>query len=512
MKFHLEQKQSAASLARLDVVLIPVLCTKEGKPVRLGRFFEMLGAEDKKLITNYLALRSRKAGEAKLIRLNAAPGFVLLATETLFSEQTISLMIRRLIRTAKQEGFSVVGVHADDYGATEVGQIAPAAFCGLVASNALYAHYDFSEQFKTPPKEGWRRVANVVIYTAASAADCKAMIAHGEVIAEGVNQCRSIANMPPSDLKPEGMAEAARTVARDVAGVTVTVFDEKKLRQEGMNAILAVGQGSASPPRLIIMEYAGGKKGARPLALVGKGVTFDSGGLNLKPGESMADMHMDMSGGAAVIFALRTIAKLKLPINVVGVVPAVENMVSGFSYRQGDIIRSYGGKTIEVANTDAEGRVILADAIAYALTKKPVLIVEISTLTGAAEVALGQRVAALFVKNNKPLQDALQDIGAASGDMVWPMPLWDIHEKDVESSVADLVNLHRTGSRWGGAITGAAFLSSIAGDAAFAHIDMAPRMVTLPEEEYLSRGAAGFGVRFFTTLAARWEEVQLLVK
>jgi leucyl aminopeptidase len=512
MKFHLESRGAAALLKRLDVALIPVRCTAEGKPVSFGALFDALSAEDKKLVTNYLALRARKPGEAKLLRLNDAPGFVLLATEKAFTEQSISLMIRRTIRTAKAEGFAAVGICADDYASSEHGDVSAATTCRLIASNALYAHYDFSEQFKTPPAEGWRQVKSVVIFTTAAAKQCKEMLAYGEVVAEGVNQCRSIANMPPSDLKPEGMAEAARTVAGDVTGITVTIFDEKRLRREGMNAILAVGQGSASPPRLIVMEYAGGKKGERPLALVGKGVTFDSGGLNLKPGESMADMHMDMSGGAAVIFALRTIAKLKLPLNVIGVVPAVENMVSGFSYRQGDIIRSYGGKTIEVANTDAEGRVILADAIAYALTKKPALTVEISTLTGAAEVALGQRVAALFVKNNKPLQDALQEIGTASGDEVWPLPLWDIHEKDVESSIADLVNLHRTGSRWGGAITGAAFLSAIAGTAPFVHIDMAPRMVTLPDEEYLARGAAGFGVRFFTVLASRWEQIQSLVK
>lgn len=279
-----------------------------------------------------------------------------------------------------------------------------------------------------------------------------------------------------------------------------------------MNAILAVGGGSASPPRLVIMEYSGGKKGDKPLALVGKGVTFDSGGLNLKPGDHMADMQMDMSGGAAVIYGIAAIAKLKLPINVIGLVPAVENMVSGLSYRQGDIVKAYGGKTIEIGNTDAEGRVILADAIEYAKTKKPVLVVEISTLTGAAEVALGQRVAAIFIKNNKPLSDAMQKIGDECGDLVWPMPLWDEHEKDVEGNLADTINTHKSNSRWGGAITGAAFLSKFAGEQPFVHIDMAPRMLTLPDEEQLSRGAAGFGVRLFVTLAMQWAEVQKLVK
>jgi len=221
-------------------------------------------------------------------------------------------------------------------------------------------------------------------------------------------------------------------------------------------------------------------------------------------------MQMDMSGGAAVIYAIRAIAALKLPINVFGFIPAVENMPSGLSYRQGDIIKAYGGKTIEIGNTDAEGRVILADAIEYAKTKKPELIVEISTLTGAAQVALGQRMAALFVKNNRPLQDALQAIGEVSGDLVWPMPLFSEHEGDVEGNLADVTNTHKNSSRWGGAISAAAFLSKFAGTQPFAHIDMAPRMLTLPEEEQLSRGAAGFGVRLFVELAKQWSEIRKL--
>ncbi len=507
MKFTINAKPTAAALKSVDAILLPVWIDKSGKKPVWGKLFAELGKADQQLLAKMIA--GRKAGEAKLVRLNAAPHFAFVAAESEFNEKKLMLMIRRFVRLAKTEGFKNVAVYADDY---ERDNQEAERFCCLVSGNALYAHYDFSEMFKTAPEEGWKRVEQVTIFTHHDAKRCNEMVRYGETMGNALNECRTLANLPPSELDPEGMAEAARTVAGSTSGIKVTVFDEKKLKQEGMNAILAVGGGSDSPPRLVIMEYNGGKKGDKPLALVGKGVTFDSGGLNLKPGDHMADMQMDMSGGAAVIFALSAIAQFKLPINVIGLVPAVENMVSGTSYRQGDIVKAYGGKTIEIGNTDAEGRVILADAIEYAKTKKPALIVEISTLTGAAEVALGQRVAALFVKNNRPLQDALQKIGDESGELVWPMPLWDEHEKDVEGNLADVINTHKTGSRWGGAISGAAFLSKFAGETPFAHIDMAPRMLTLPEEEQLSRGSAGFGVRFFVTLASKWAEIQKLVK
>jgi len=306
--------------------------------------------------------------------------------------------------------------------------------------------------------------------------------------------------------------EAAQDIAKTSKKIELTIFDEARLKSEGMNAILAVGRGSVNPPRLIIMEYKGGKSNDEPLALVGKGVTFDSGGLNLKPGEGMADMHMDMSGGAAVLAAIKAIAALELPVNIVGLVPAVENMPSGTSYRQGDIIKAYGGKTIEIGNTDAEGRVIMADAIEYAKTKKPALIFTIATLTGAAVSALGMRASALFVKNNKPLQDAMQQLGEESGDRLWPLPLWDEHEKDVEGTYADVTNTSKSGSRYGWALFAAAFLSHFAKPLPFVHVDMAPRMTTIPEEEFLSKGASGYGVKLIVELATQWSKIKPIVK
>lgn len=511
MKFHINSKPDADALKHLDIVFLPVWLAKENKPLQFGGLFAELSAADQKLIQVFLRERKIKAGESHLIRLNDAPSNVFLVTETAFTEKKIVLAARRFTRRAKYDGYKTAGFFVDDY---ERDSIAVARVAAIVAENALLAHYDFSEQYKTAPNDGWRHLSSFIIFTLAGTAAVKAAIAEGELVAEAVNECRTLANFPPSELKPEGMAEAARDVAREYPAVKVTVFDEKKLKREGMNAILAVGAGSASPPRLIVMEYNGLKAGKsvrqdqeRPLALIGKGVTFDSGGLNLKPGDHMADMHMDMSGGAAVIYALKAIAGLKLPINVIGLVPAVENMPSGLSYRQGDIIKAYGGKTIEIGNTDAEGRVILADAIEYAKIKKPKLIVTIATLTGAVMVALGTRFSGLFVKEKPELATALSKVGQDSGDAVWPMPLNEDFEREVEGNLADVINTQKSGSRWGGASHGAAFLSHFAGKENFAHIDMAPRMTANADEE-LGKGAVGYGVNFFVELAKQWDAIR----
>ena len=264
-----------------------------------------------------------------------------------------------------------------------------------------------------------------------------------------------------------------------------------------MGGVLGVAQGSSEDPKFIIAEYNGGPKTQKPVVLVGKGVTFDSGGLNLKPSDSIYEMHLDMSGGAAVIHAVIAAAKLKLKCNVVALVPAVENMVSGSSYRPGDVLRSMSGKTIEVMNTDAEGRVILADALTYAERYKPRLVVDVATLTGASMVALGTRASAIFTRDEK-LEHLLRELGEKSGDYVWPLPLWDEYEEEVKGTFGDVANIGKK-DRLGGAITAAIFLYQFAKNYPWVHIDMAPRMTTI-EGEYLSKGAAGAPVRLLVKL------------
>src|SRR3989338_4656923 len=274
------------------------------------------------------------------------------------------------------------------------------------------------------------------------------------------------------------------------------------MKKLGMGGVLGVASGSTEEPRFIVMEY----KPASPLSvrgtegvivLVGKGVTFDSGGLNIKPSDHIYEMHMDMSGGAAVIHAIAAAAKLGIKRNIVGLIPAVENMPSGSRYHPGDVLKTMSGQTIEVLNTDAEGRVILADALTYAEQYKPKLVVDVATLTGAAKVALGQQASAIFSKDEKILKQ-VQELGEQSGDYVWPLPLWDEYEQEIKGTFGDWANIgKKRGS--GGAIDGAIFLYQFAKKYPWLHIDMAPRM-TANDSEYLAKGAAGAPVRLLIKL------------
>ncbi|MBI2405964.1 MAG: leucyl aminopeptidase family protein [Candidatus Harrisonbacteria bacterium] len=524
MKFNVDKHFTKSDLRRVQALLLPVWLPKDEEKAAsaprggasasrskkapktvFGQALPLLGKPDQKLIRAFVADKALKDGDVRMVKLSGAPGNLCVAAIADLSEKNFALIVRQFVRKAKSEGLKNIGIYCDDF---ERGNIFAEKIAGLAAQNALAAHFDFSEEFKTAPKEGWKKVETLTLFTYHDSRALHEELARGITLGEAMNRCRTLANYPAGEMSPEGLAEAAREVAKETKNVAVTVFDEKRLKAEGMNAILAVGKGSANPPRLIILEYKGGKDGEKPLTFVGKGVTFDSGGLNIKTGDSMEDMHLDMSGGAAVITAVGAIAKLGLPVNVMGLVPAAENMPSGLSYRQGDIIKVYGGKTIEVGDTDAEGRVILADAIEYAKTKKPALLVTIATLTGAVVIALGGRMAGLFVAGNKPLRDALEGIGEKSGDDVWPLPLNDDFEKDIEGKFADVTNTHKSNSRDGGASVAAAFLRHFAKPAPFAHVDMAPRMTAMADEEHLAKGAVGFGVRYFVELAARWEEVK----
>lgn len=296
-------------------------------------------------------------------------------------------------------------------------------------------------------------------------------------------------------MTPSVLANEARKVAAKLP-IKVKILGVSEMQKLRMGGVLGVGKGSAFPAKFIVMEYFGGKKGDAPTVLVGKGVTFDTGGINLKPGDSMLGMNMDMSGGAAVIHALAAAARLKVKKNIVVLVPAVENMPSGTSYRPGDILRSMSGKTIQVDNTDAEGRIILADALTYAKRYHPALVVDVATLTGAALVALGERASALFTQDGD-LERRFRELGERSGDYVWPLPLWDEYDAEIKGTFGDVSNLGKT--RWGGAITAAAFLKQFADGYPWVHLDIAPRM-TAVEGEYLAKGAAGAPVRLLVKL------------
>jgi leucyl aminopeptidase len=326
----------------------------------------------------------------------------------------------------------------------------------------------------------------------------------GVIIAESQNAARELSNLPPNVLSPEQLAQEARTVAREV-GLSVHVFDVPELERRKMGAILAVGGGSARPPRLIALEYApkGAKKARPALCIVGKGITFDSGGISIKPAQGMDEMKHDMSGAATVIGVLRACALLALPVRVVGVIGAAENLPDGTAYRPGDIVTAASGKTIEVLNTDAEGRVVLADALHHAKTEyEPAAIVDLATLTGACVVALGRWASGLF-GSHKGLIEALRAAGEKTGELAWPMPLLDGHKREIKSEVADIKN---SGGRNAGASTAAAFLSQFVGETPWAHLDIAgTAWTTSATGGYQPRGATGVGVRLLLEMLRNWD-------
>jgi leucyl aminopeptidase len=302
---------------------------------------------------------------------------------------------------------------------------------------------------------------------------------------------REWVSMPSNDKKPPVLAEMMKKEA-EKANLKVTLLDEKQLKQQKFGALLAVARGSESPPRLLILEYRV-PRAKKTIAFVGKGVTFDSGGINIKPSAGMDEMKTDMAGAAAVAAALIAVSRMKPKVNVVGVMPLVENMPSGSATRPGDVVKSLSGKTVEIGNTDAEGRLILIDALAYTIKKyKPNTIIDLATLTGACVVALGDKIAGVFSPNHE-LAKAIVVAGNETGERCWEMPMPEDYKELLKSDIADINNM--SSSRYGGAITAALFLADFTGDARWAHIDIAGPSYSKKPDAYGSAGGTGFGVR-----------------
>jgi len=367
-----------------------------------------------------------------------------------------------------------------------------------MAEGVHYGSYRYDE-FVTESEDG--RLAELgAVVADADAAKVRQLakgVKIGGVIGRAQSFARTIGNRPGNVMNPAELAAAARKIARETAQLTCTVFDEKQLKQKKMGGILAVGSGSVNKPRLIVLKYTpAGQKRVGTIGLVGKAITFDSGGISIKPAAHMQDMKLDMSGGAAVLGTMKAAAELKVGLNVYGIIPSAENLPSGTSYRPGDIVTTYSGKTVEVRNTDAEGRMILCDGLHYAVEQRCEVIVDIATLTGACIVALGKYKAGLMGSDGGLIKQ-LQAASAASGEKVWHMPSGDEYLEEMKSKIADLKN---TGSRWGGACTAAAFLGQFVGDVKWAHIDMAPRESIFESDKKPGGvGSTGFGVRLLTT-------------
>lgn len=316
-----------------------------------------------------------------------------------------------------------------------------------------------------------------------------------EALADGVDLARDLVNEPPNVLHPQEFAKRAQALTS--LGVDVEVLGEKEMKKLGMGALLAVGQGSERESQLVVMQWNGGKSGAAPVCIVGKGVVFDTGGISIKPAENMQDMKGDMAGAACVVGLMHALAARKAKVNAVGIIGVVENMPDGRAYRPGDILTSMSGQTIEIINTDAEGRLVLADALWYAKNRfKPKAMVNLATLTGAIIVALGQEHAGLFA-NNDELATALTEAGLATGEKVWRMPLAAEYDKLMDSTFADMKN---AGGRYAGSITAAQFLQRYVEGTAWAHLDVAGVAMSSPKTDLNRSWGSGWGVR----LLDRW--------
>jgi leucyl aminopeptidase len=370
-----------------------------------------------------------------------------------------------------------------------------------LAFGAQLRSYRF-DKYKTKEKpEKKPSLLRLTVATQAPDAATRAFLPLGEA-ATAICFTRDLVSEPANVIYPETLAARAESLRE--FGVIVEILDETKMRELGMNALLAVGQGSARPPRLAVMQWRGARSDEAPLAFVGKGVTFDTGGISIKPAAGMEDMKWDMAGSAVVLGLMRLLAARKAPVNAVGVVGLVENMPSGTAQRPGDIVASMSGQTIEVLNTDAEGRLVLADALWYCQDRfKPRLMVDLATLTGAVIVALGSHHAGLFA-NDDTLAERLLAAGKAVGELVWRLPLADSYDRDIDSDAADVKNIG--GGRAGGSIIGAQFLQRFVNSVPWAHLDIAGVTWSKKDAATVPKGATAFGVRLLDRLVAQYYE------
>lgn len=376
------------------------------------------------------------------------------------------------------------------------GGLEPEAAAQAVVEGALLGLYRFTRHKK--PEEDQKELHTLIIREA-DPSRLPAMqrgAERGRILAEATNACRDMANEPANHMTPTIMAERARDLAAS-AGLEIEVLDREQMEQRGMGGLLGVAQGSDQPPKMIVLRYRGAPASQRTLALVGKGITFDSGGISIKPSTGMEEMKGDMSGGAAVMTALWALGRLKAPVNVLAVVPATENLPSGKAIKPGDVVRAMNGTTMEVVNTDAEGRLILADALCYANSEGAAAIIDVATLTGACDVALGP-VTAGVMTNNQPLCDRVLRAAEGAGELAWQLPMFEEYDELIKSDVADVKNV---GGRPGGAITAAKFLAKFAGETPWVHIDMAPVDQYDKEKGIWVKGASGFPVRTLVNAA-----------
>ena len=388
------------------------------------------------------------------------------------------------VRQAKAGSFTVVLPTVIPTGMSSV-EVAQA-----IVEGAILGSYQFTV-YRTAAAEHAVEGMKILIPQKGQLKQVTEGIRRGVATAEATVFVRDLCNHPSNVLTPTKVAEEAKAIAK-AEKISIKILEQKDMERLGMGALLGVARGSQEPPKFIILEYNGAKKkDERPIVLVGKTITFDTGGISLKPAENMEHMKADMTGGAEVLASIRAAARLKLPLRLISILPVAENMPGGRAMKPGDVVTTLSGKTVEVQNTDAEGRLILADGLAYAMRYKPAALIDIATLTGACVVALGQFAIGMF-GTDQALKEQVRKSGQKAGERVWEMPLWEEYFEQLKSDVADMRNI---GGRGGGMITAALFLSKFVGDCPWVHLDIASTDWSERERAYVPKGPTAIGTR-----------------
>ncbi|MGR3309986.1 MAG: leucyl aminopeptidase, partial [Candidatus Brocadiales bacterium] len=381
----------------------------------------------------------------------------------------------------------------------------PAESCAeAVVTGSILGSYRFT-RYKTPEPEEIKKIENLTLIVSKKALlpQVQSGVRRAKAISDAVCLARDLGNMPSCDMTPTFLANTAKQIAKEYK-LKCEILSKPQMQRLGMGGMLGTSQGSAQPPKFIIMEHKpGGVRGkkADTIVLAGKGITFDSGGISIKPSKNMDKMKYDMAGAATVVGTMKAVGALKIPLHVVGLIPCTENMPSGTAVKPGDVLRSITGKTIEIITTDAEGRVILADALGYAKRYKPACVIDVATLTGSCIVALGMVVTAML-GNNEALKERVKNAGLASFERVWELPLWEEYHEQIKSDIADIKNV---GSSGGGTITAACFLAKFTEDYPWVHLDIAGTAMAEKDGPYIPKGGTGVGVRLLVQLLQDWK-------
>ena len=415
-----------------------------------------------------------------------------LGKQSELSQDKIRGAVAETCRLLRNKGVDSIATIAQGAG---IAGISPEGAAQAVTEGALLGTYSFRRHITKEAEYGEIKQLTIVAADKTELPRLEQGCYKGRVLAEATNLARDMVNEPANYMTPAHMAETAAKLAESY-GLELSLLEREQMQELGMGALLGVAQGSRQPPKFIVLHYRGGDSTETDVALVGKGITFDSGGISIKRPEKMNEMKGDMAGGAAIMATMSAIAQLKPKINVMAVIPATENLPSDSALKPGDILTAIDGKTIEVVTTDAEGRLILADALGYAKKFGAKLIIDVATLTGACRVALGNICSGAF-SNNQELVDKVIAAGAEAGELIWQMPMYEQYKEQNKSDVADIKNV---GDKYGGAITAAQFLAEFVGDTPWVHLDIAGTSLSEKEQAYLVKGATGVPVRTLVNL------------